>query len=407
MFNELSHLTKRESIIYFFQKFTNGKLNRNCNNREFYENRGYGFIYDYIINYFDEIDDDLKKLNLTQKYYHIFTKLNEFPKNNKFINFYSGYVGIPKKTIFDRTLRINYENVLSLKYRDIYSIEYVKDLLKDPLCSDHKGVLCTYPNKRLLYSIYQHTLKYKKMPFLYRVKYISNGLSDTEFSCICCGKEVDYVYLKPNKTCGDLKCISHLRSEKAKKRDISHLYTEEANRKKIQSRIGRKVSDETRQKMRESNKRVWTEEYRIKDRQMRLERGCDQKISKTMKRKILNGELTPKSENRKRAKRIKSEITGISYRSNWELIFHEDNRNLHYELIRIKYMDGDIERIYITDFVDMENKIIYEIKPTSELNESNFLNKLKYTKKWCKKNGFEFKVITEKDYNFYGRKTKP
>jgi hypothetical protein len=140
---------------------------------------------------------------------------------------------------------------------------------------------------------------------------------------------------------------------------------------------------------------------------MRLERGCDIKISQTMKRKILNGEFTPKSENRKRSKRIKSNITGLSYRSNWELIFHENNPKLQYELIRIKYMDDNIERVYITDFVDIDNKIIYEIKPTSELKNKNFLNKLKYTEDWCLKNKFQYKVITEKDYNFYGRKTKP
>ena len=88
----------------------------------------------------------------------------------------------------------------------------------------------------------------------------------------------------------------------------------------------------------------------------------------------------------------------------WELIFHEDNPKLEYEKLRLSYMDGENQRIYITDFVDFDNKIIYEIKPSSELNQTNFLNKKKYTEEWCSKNKFLYKVITEKDYNFYGRK---
>jgi hypothetical protein len=69
----------------------------------------------------------------------------------------------------------------------------------------------------------------------------------------------------------------------------------------------------------------------------------------------------------------------------------------------MRYIENDIERIYITDFVDHKNRIIYEIKPSSELSDSNFIIKKKFAEKWCIENNYTYKVITEKDYNFYAR----
>ncbi|EAJ4655454.1 hypothetical protein CYA84_04410 [Campylobacter coli] len=56
-----------------------------------------------------------------------------------------------------------------------------------------------------------------------------------------------------------------------------------------------------------------------------------------------------------------------------------------------------VARNYIVDFTDFDNKILYEIKPKSEIN--NDLNKIKENAaiKWCKNNGFVYKIITE-DY---------
>ena len=404
MLNIFNFLTTRESIIYFIQKYSNGKLNKNCNDIKFYEKRNCGFIYDDIINYFD--DENLKKLNLTQKYYHIYHNIMEYYPNNKFINFYSGYVGIPKKILLDKNKIINFDNVDKLKFSEIYSLDKTKNKLINYNFNKIYNKIHTFPDKKLLYSIYQHTYKYKNLPLLIRVKYIKGILNDSDLVCSYCGSELKFCQ-KLRKTCGDNECYHKFKSNLAKeKNDLNAWYSEESNNKKIKSRIGRKHSESTKIKIRESNDKVWTEEFKIKDRKIRLEKNVAQKIYNTLKNKILKGEYTPKSENRKRSKRIKSDITGIQYRSNWELIFHEKNPELLYEYTRIKYIEMEKERVYITDFTDQINKIVYEIKPNSELKNKNFLIKTEFAKKWCEENGYKFEIVTESDYMFYGRKIK-
>lgn len=91
------------------------------------------------------------------------------------------------------------------------------------------------------------------------------------------------------------------------------------------------------------------------------------KMSTIMKKKILLGEFTPKSENYLTHKMIEfkwnSEIRKV--RSLWEMIYWVKNPNLEYETIRIKYYDRvtNTDRIYITDFYDKSTNTIIEVKP--------------------------------------------
>ena len=77
-------------------------------------------------------------------------------------------------------------------------------------------------------------------------------------------------------------------------------------------------------------------------------------------------------------------------------MFYYFNPNLHYEDLRIPYLDekGN-ERIYITDFVDYDNKKVYEIKPSNLVEKQMF--KITEAIKWCEENNMEFILITE-DY---------
>jgi len=84
--------------------------------------------------------------------------------------------------------------------------------------------------------------------------------------------------------------------------------------------------------------------------------------SNIMKKLILEGKFTPKSENR--LCHSKLEYKGKKYRSSWEIVFHYLNPNMLYEKIRIPYkLKNGEEHIYISDFYDETTNTIYEIKP--------------------------------------------
>lgn len=290
---------------------------------------------------------------------------------------------------------------------EIYSIEETKSLIKSTFLKNGKYMVPRSTSARfktsLVKSIYEHTKQYKNITLLMRCKFLCNEIDKSKIECIC-GKEVMLFGYTLGKCCDSKECLKMHLSSEAKKRGTWMMLTPEAKEKKRISLTGRKLSEENKRKIGESNAKKWTDEYKKRDREHRIKMGSNEKISRSLKAKILNGEYSPKSENRKRSKRLKSLITGISYRSNWELIFHEKNLHLEYESVRMIYIENNVERIYITDFTDRENKIIYEIKPTSELLNSNFLLKKKFAEEWCALNGYEFKIITEKDYIFYGRK---
>lgn len=120
--------------------------------------------------------------------------------------------------------------------------------------------------------------------------------------------------------------------------------------------------------------------------------------SDEVKSRILSGKFTPKTTNR-RTDRSKLKKHGISFRSSWEIKFYEmmlaKGIELDYETIRIPYTKGAVSHVYIPDFVDEENKIIYEVKP-STLIESVY-DKEHAAIIWCKEHGYEYKYITEKE----------
>ena len=70
---------------------------------------------------------------------------------------------------------------------------------------------------------------------------------------------------------------------------------------------------------------------------------------------------------------------------------------IEYEKLRLLYYDTEVNkmRTYITDFIDEENKILYEIKPFCDTISINTINKEKAALKWCKENNYEYIFITE------------
>ncbi len=89
-----------------------------------------------------------------------------------------------------------------------------------------------------------------------------------------------------------------------------------------------------------------------------------------------------------------------SFRSSWEVIFFISNPNLKYESLRIEYnKDTHKKGIYIPDFIDEENKIVYELKPRRNYIKQQI--KMDGGIKWCLENGYTFIWVNENTLQHY------
>jgi hypothetical protein len=122
-------------------------------------------------------------------------------------------------------------------------------------------------------------------------------------------------------------------------------------------------------------------------------------ISRIIKDKILNGTFTPCITNTyTHWDAIVNLENGLTkkFRSSWEACFWYCNQNLEYEKLRIEYFDkNNTRKIYITDFLDKDNSIVYEIKPNSQ--HQNDKIKLEVGIEYCKNNNLKFIIINEQN----------
>jgi hypothetical protein len=123
------------------------------------------------------------------------------------------------------------------------------------------------------------------------------------------------------------------------------------------------------------------------------------RISKSIINTIANEHYEPHKNRFTNRHSIKSEETGINYRSSWELKFHESNPELLYEHHRFKYEFEGEQRCYISDFTCLETKTIFEIKPEALKTTKLNLAKWQAAKEWCLKNNYTFVILTENDLN--------
>lgn len=89
-----------------------------------------------------------------------------------------------------------------------------------------------------------------------------------------------------------------------------------------------------------------------------------------------------------------------AFRSTWEAYFYLFNKNilnksLQYETLIIPYLFENKERNYIVDFIDTEDKIVYEVKPDGMKEEQKNIKKAEALIKWCEENDYIFKYIDE------------
>jgi len=112
-----------------------------------------------------------------------------------------------------------------------------------------------------------------------------------------------------------------------------------------------------------------------------------------MKTKIANGEWTPCITNSYSKSRCY--VNGVALRSSWEALFFMINPSLMYEKTRIPYSYNGVSHTYIIDFEDEIGKILYEIKPKSEMSDEVVKVKEKFAKQWCETHGYEYVFIDD------------
>lgn len=115
------------------------------------------------------------------------------------------------------------------------------------------------------------------------------------------------------------------------------------------------------------------------------------KMKKIMKKKILNGQFTPNSNNRNT--HWDSSFNGKAYRSSWEALYQYHNPDDLHEKLRIKYMYKGKSHVYIVDFVNYETMIATEVKPKECCNDPKFMAKYKALRKWAKDNNFTARIV--------------
>lgn len=145
-----------------------------------------------------------------------------------------------------------------------------------------------------------------------------------------------------------------------------------------------------------SRKCYWNHKSKHPDLYYNVE--ANRKISDSMKNRIKSGEFTPCITNT--WTHWTSIYNNNKFRSFYELIFHVINPTFLYEKIRIEYIKPNgVKGIYILDFVDEDNKFLFEVKPNTLTTNEIVKCKEKFAKKWANDNNYSFIFISE-DYLF-------
>jgi hypothetical protein len=387
----------RLEIINFFETFCNNKLNKNVYNINFYKNRNSEYIYHFIQQYFK--GTLLENSSIAQKYYHIYWNHTDIP-STPFCNFKVGYRK-GKRTFSSKStkwLKAALNNFCCTKHSNVFSAEIAKETLLEHLRkSSYKQLL---KNTELLNFI----LNQQKTIIADNYTKIVLFLVEDKF-CVCGNLRKIKKPLQIAQTCGRSQCVVDVAVQNGKNRDISYLQTIETKKKRVKSRSWYRPSEETKTKIVESNKKTWTPERKLQQVEKNRANGVYERSSQKIKEKILAGLYTPKTQNRLTHKRLYSNLTGIKkYRSNWEVIYHEANPHLLYEVIRIPYNYNNSKKVYIVDFWDPVNNIAIEIKPSSMTETPQTVAKINALKMWCQANNATYKIVTEKIFPFYEQK---
>jgi hypothetical protein len=391
----------RVEIIKFFTEECNNKLNKNVYYKTFYAKRNKEFIYHYLQEYYKNTEFEHK--SIAQKYYHIFwdIDINNLPIT-KFYNFNIGYRK-GKRTFSSKSITYFKKLINVFKLQPVLEPIPSKEYVEQALLSYFKSA----KYKQLLQqkNLLNYILNYQKDLNADNYSKLIYFLHSNPF-CSCGKLRKIITPLTVRKTCTDLKCTGEVTSLNNKQRDLTYLQTSKCKLKRVQSRKWYKPTEETKQKISITNKQTWTKEKRKEQLRINKDNGVYERLSQKIKCKIQAGTYTPQTNNCLTRKRLESAKTGIkNYRSSWEVIYHECYPHLLYEYIRIPYQYKNTQHIYIVDFWDPVTKTAIEIKPYSMLNDLKTIAKHQALAIWCANNNNNYKLITEKDFNFYNETT--
>lgn len=184
--------------------------------------------------------------------------------------------------------------------------------------------------------------------------------------------------------------------EQQRKRMLGTKQSKELIEKRLGWRKGTRHSEETKEKISQSNKKTHNSpEYRSDRIERDIQMG--KKLCVIMKEKIATGKFTPCITNSWTRKNIELDIDGIKtkYRSSWEAAFAILNPTYQYEKIRIPYVIDGKFRTYIVDFADFENKVLYEVKPSTMTSSVVCKQKAAAAIKWSSDNGWSYKFVSD------------
>jgi len=257
--------------------------------------------------------------------------------------------------------------------------ESCSELPKCTICSDHyfssrKQAVEHYSKKHSI-DVYENILKKDVTAWCVHCK--------TELKVTHKGFGAYRIHTCTNKNCKAYKenmkkrttkfksTINNRTPEKAK--EISKNYSQGAYKREMQFRLQVDANGKTRKE----NISEKSREY----------------MSQLMKAKIARGEFTPCATNS--WARSRCVYNNIAFRSTFELLFYTVNTHLEFEVTRIPYEHEGKKHTYIVDFTDTEGKVLYEIKPISELVNKKVETKMQAAVDWCSRNGYSYTFITE------------
>ena len=351
--NVLKNIDMSINVLYKKDFIMNNKINI-----DLYNNTFFNFIKKIRLDVFNFLKDNYTINSVEELYNLIYNKSSICDKCGgklEFIRFNKGYRECENCYKIEAESLDTKEKIIDYINNAVNTIPLTQFIYKHPVL---KIVFSKFPKINTEEELYL---------FLY---------NDTPHTCEYCGKKTKFVRFRPFRTYSMWPyhqfCSSECRNKwwSLKQREDNTIY---------------RANEETLNRVKNEN-------------------------SIRMKQKIKNGDFTPCSTNswchsKYKIKFIQNnKLISVTVRSSWEAIFQLLNPTLLYEKLRVQYIGVDNKlHNYIVDFIDIDNKIVYEVKPDSCKELKNNILKNNALINWCKANNYNMQYIDEnyfKTHNF-------
>jgi hypothetical protein len=297
-------------------------------------------------------------------------------------------MGTPKNT---KNIGKYWENVIKIKDEDIYL--WVNSLNINNLYFPFTNK--SYKTIRGFLSIVNRKLDHNSSMIF---NYYFRKIVLKQNQCTLCDKEIekDFIVSLPKRSMNRLPkwCENHYKEKKWLEDNGKH--SKDANVKRSKSRIKflktieGKIYSKNVGEFNKINTKKWKSKLTLEQKEV-----INIKSSISQTKNILDGKFNPQ-KNYKHFNKNKCYINNneLIFRSSWEVVFFISHSYLKYETLRIKYVKFCGKRgVYIPDFIDDVNKIVYELKPRRNYLKQQL--KMDAGINWCLKNDYKFIWINE------------